>query len=156
MTSGSPTRSRENELLTKAAEQLSGQLIEHEKLIRRLQIALLSGGHLLIEGAPGLAKTRTINRFAESLNVGFTRVQSTPDLLPADITGTDLYQQGTGLFEFRKGPIFNNVVLIDEINRAPPKVQSALLEAMGEGQVTTGGVSRPLEKPFLVAAEQSN
>lgn len=139
-----------------AAEQhLSEQLVDHDTLIRRLYIALLTGGHVLIEGPPGLAKTRSINRFAASVNASFARVQSTPDLLPADITGTDLYQQNTGTFSFMEGPLFNNIVLIDEVNRAPPKVQSAMLEAMAERQITTGGVSRELAPPFMVAATQN-
>ncbi len=136
-------------------DYLATQLIGHETLIERLLIALLTGGHVLLEGPPGVAKTRTINRFAQGLNVSFVRIQSTPDLLPADITGTDVYQQKTADFQFLSGPIFHNVVLVDEINRAPPKVQSALLEAMGENQVTTGGVTRILPEPFIVAATQN-
>ena len=147
--------SSECALLKACAEHLATQLIGHETLVRRLQIALLTGGHLLIEGAPGLAKTRAINKFAESVSAKFARIQSTPDLLPADITGTDIYQQDTRTFKFLEGPLFNNIVLVDEINRAPPKVQSAMLEAMGEGQITSGGVSRQLDKPFMVAATQN-
>jgi len=135
--------------------ELSTRLVGHEALIERLMIALLTGGHLLLEGAPGLAKTKTIKTFADLLDVDFVRVQSTPDLLPADITGTDMYHQQSGEFKFLSGPLFNNVVLFDEINRAPPKVQSALLEAMGEKQITTGGVTRKLSDPFLVAATQN-
>jgi len=142
-------------LINAAAANLATQLVDHELLIRRLYIALLTGGHVLIEGPPGLAKTRSINRFAASVNASFARVQSTPDLLPADITGTDLYQQNSGTFNFMEGPLFNNIVLVDEVNRAPPKVQSAMLEAMGERQVTTGGVSRKLAQPFMVAATQN-
>ncbi len=138
-----------------AAQQLSTQLIEHEPLIRKLYVALLTGGHVLIEGPPGLAKTRSINLFAASINAEFARVQSTPDLLPADITGTDVYQQNAGTFSFLKGPLFKNIVLIDEVNRAPPKVQSAMLEAMGERQITSGGVTRKLAQPFMVAATQN-
>ena len=137
------------------ADRLATQLIGHESLIERLLIALLTGGHVLLEGPPGVAKTRTINRFADMLDLEFVRVQSTPDLLPADITGTDIYQQQSGDFRFLSGPLFHHVVLVDEVNRAPPKVQSALLEAMGEHQVTTGGVTRPLPEPFLVAATQN-
>jgi len=139
----------------KFGEALAKQLIGHEVLIEKLLIALLTGGHVLLEGPPGVAKTRTINRFASLLDLSFVRIQSTPDLLPADITGTDIYQQQSGDFRFLSGPLFNNVVLVDEVNRAPPKVQSALLEAMGEHQVTTGGVTRTLPTPFLVAATQN-
>jgi len=117
--------------------------------------ALLCGGHLLLEGPPGVAKTRTIKRFSELLDTRFVRIQATPDLLPADMTGTDMFHQATGEFRFLQGPLFNNIVLVDEINRAPPKVQSALLEAMGEHQISTGGVTRTLEEPFLVAATQN-
>jgi len=138
-----------------AAQHLSTQLIGHESLIRKLYVALLTGGHVLIEGPPGLAKTRSINRFAASIGASFARVQSTPDLLPADITGTDLYQQSTGTFNFLEGPLFKNIVLVDEVNRAPPKVQSAMLEAMGEQQITTGGITRALAQPFMVAATQN-
>lgn len=145
----------ERSLINAAADNLAEQLVNHEVLIRRLYIALLTGGHVLIEGPPGLAKTRSINRFARSVNASFARVQSTPDLLPADITGTDIYQQHSGTFNFMEGPLFNNIVLVDEVNRAPPKVQSAMLEAMGERQVTTGGVSRQLAQPFMVAATQN-
>ncbi len=138
-----------------ARESLIAQLIGHDHLIERLFIALLCRGHLLIEGAPGLAKTRAINRFSSLINTSFVRIQSTPDLLPADITGTDVYQQHNGDFSFLQGPLFNNIVLMDEVNRAPPKVQSALLEAMGEAQITIGGVTRTLAEPFMVAATQN-
>jgi len=138
-----------------AARHLSTQLVGHESLIRKLYVALLTGGHVLIEGPPGLAKTRSINRFAASVNASFARVQATPDLLPADITGSDIYQQSSGSFNFLEGPLFNHIVLIDEVNRAPPKVQSAMLEAMGERQITSGGVTRRLAEPFLVAATQN-
>ena len=128
--------------------------IGHEALIERLLVALLCAGHVLLEGPPGVAKTRTVKRFAASLGTRFARVQATPDLLPADLTGTDVHRGG-GEFAFRAGPLFHHVVLVDEVNRAPPKVQSALLEAMGERQITTGGVTRALEEPFLVAATQN-
>ncbi len=135
--------------------QLQQKLVGHEALIERLLIALLTGGHILIEGAPGLAKTRTINQFAQLIDARFVRIQATPDLLPADLTGTDMYHQQSGEFRFIKGPLFNNIILMDEINRAPPKVQSALLEAMGEKQISSGGQTRLLESPFLVAATQN-
>jgi len=138
-----------------AAQQLGTQLVEHELLIRKLYVALLTGGHVLIEGPPGLAKTRAIKLFAASISAGFARVQSTPDLLPADITGTDVYQQNSDTFNFLEGPLFKNIVLVDEVNGAPPKVQSAMLEAMGERQITSGGVTRALAQPFMVAATQN-
>ncbi|MGQ7843174.1 AAA family ATPase [Granulosicoccus sp. 3-233] len=134
---------------------LADQLVGLESLIDRLMIALLTGGHLLIEGPPGVAKTRSINRFARLLDMSFVRVQATPDLLPADITGTDIFQQHGAEFRFNAGPLFNHIVLVDEVNRAPPKVQSALLEAMGEHQISTNGVTRKLREPFLVAATQN-
>lgn len=134
---------------------LAGQLVGLDTLVDRLLVALLTGGHLLIEGPPGVAKTRTINRFAQLLDVSFVRVQATPDLLPADITGTDMFQQQSGEFKFHAGPLFHHIVLVDEVNRAPPKVQSALLEAMGEHQITTNGITRRLAEPFMVAATQN-
>lgn len=136
-------------------DTLNRTLIGHEKLVERLLIALLCGGHVLLEGPPGVAKTRAINRFAGLLAAEFVRIQGTPDLLPADITGSDMYHQGSGEFRFLPGPLFSQIVLFDEINRAPPKVQSALLEAMGERQITTGGTTRALPEPFLVAATQN-
>lgn len=135
--------------------QLQQKLVGHEALIERLLIALLSGGHILIEGAPGLAKTRTINEFSQLIDAQFVRIQATPDLLPADLTGTDMYHQQSGEFRFIEGPLFNNIILMDEINRAPPKVQSALLEAMGEKQISSSGKTRTLASPFLVAATQN-
>jgi len=134
---------------------LIAQLAGHESLIERLLVAIITGGHVLIEGSPGLAKTRTINRFAALLDAEFVRIQATPDLLPADLTGTNVYDQSTGKFNFVKGPLFRQIVLVDEINRAPPKVQSALLEAMGEKQISAAGVTYPLAEPFLVAATQN-
>ncbi|MFP1633850.1 AAA family ATPase [Zhengella sp. ZM62] len=134
---------------------LGERLIGRAALIDRLMIALLTGGHVLIEGAPGLAKTRAVRLFAQCVSADFVRIQATPDLLPADLTGTTVFRPETGTFEFVEGPLFSNVVLVDEVNRAPPKVQSALLEAMGEGQITAGGVTRHLARPFLVAATQN-
>ena len=130
-------------------------LVGHERLIERLIVAIITGGHVLIEGSPGLAKTRAVNTFAKVLNTNFARVQATPDLLPADLTGTNIYSQHNATFNFIHGPLFNNVVLVDEINRAPPKVQSALLEAMGEQQITAAGKTYPLADPFLVVATQN-
>lgn len=131
------------------------RLAGHNLLIERLLIAVITGGHVLIEGSPGLAKTRTVNTFAALLNAHFVRIQATPDLLPADLIGTNIYQQHQGTFTFIKGPLFNNVVLVDEINRAPPKVQSALLEAMGEKQISASGKTYQLEDPFIVVATQN-
>ena len=136
-------------------EFLRSQVVGQKKLIHRLLVGLLADGHLLVEGAPGLAKTRVINALAKGIKVDFHRVQFTPDLLPADLTGSDVFRPETGAFEFIKGPIFHNLILADEINRAPAKVQSALLEAMAEHQVTVGGSSYPLPKLFLVMATQN-
>ncbi len=135
--------------------ELSEKIIGQEALVERLLIALLADGHLLVEGAPGLAKTTAIKELAMRLEGDFHRLQFTPDLLPGDLTGTDIYRPQTGEFHFQKGPIFHNLVLADEINRAPAKVQSALLEAMGEHQVTVGQKSYPLERPFMVMATQN-
>jgi len=137
------------------SRHLQGGLIGHRDLCERLLLALLTGGHVLIEGPPGLAKTRAVKRLAAGLAGGFARVQCTPDLMPSDIGGTQVWHPERGEFSFREGPLFHNLVLVDEINRAPPKVQSALLEAMAEGQVTSGGVSRALPDPFMVVATQN-
>ncbi len=133
----------------------SGLIIGQSHLINRMLIALLCDGHLLVEGAPGLAKTRAIKVLAESIEGDFHRLQFTPDLLPADLTGTDIYRPQEGTFEFRKGPLFHNLILADEINRAPAKVQSALLEAMEERQITVGDQSYELEDLFMVMATQN-
>ncbi|WLQ15060.1 MoxR family ATPase [Hahella aquimaris] len=135
--------------------QLSESIIGQSHLLDRLLISLLADGHLLVEGAPGLAKTKAIKELASNIEGDFQRIQFTPDLLPADITGSDIYRPETGNFEFRKGPIFHNLVLADEINRAPAKVQSALLEAMAERQVTVSGRSYPLDGLFMVMATQN-
>lgn len=134
---------------------VSAGLIGHRDMVERLLIALLAGGHVLIEGPPGVAKTRTVKLLAAHLPGSQGRIQCTPDLLPADLTGTQVYHPQTGSFDFVPGPIFHSLVLVDEINRAPPKVQSALLEAMAERQVTTSGVTRPLPDPFMVVATQN-
>ena len=145
----------EHESLTQLQEHLNQQIIGQEGLILRLLIALLADGHLLVEGAPGLAKTTAIKNLAAGIEADFHRVQFTPDLLPADITGTDIYRPQEGSFTFQEGPIFHNLVLADEINRAPAKVQAALLEAMAERQVTIGRKSYPLPELFLVMATQN-
>jgi len=134
---------------------LNDQIIGQEHLIERLLIALLADGHLLVEGAPGLAKTKAIKTLAQAIECKFHRVQFTPDLLPSDVTGTDIYRPQLGTFEFQPGPIFHNLVLADEINRAPAKVQSALLEAMAERQVSVGSKTYPLPPLFMVMATQN-
>ncbi|MEP6484991.1 MAG: MoxR family ATPase [Rudaea sp.] len=135
--------------------ELSDCIIGQKLLVDRLLIALLADGHLLVEGAPGLAKTTAIKELSARIEADFHRVQFTPDLLPADLTGTEIYRPQRGTFEFQRGPIFHNLLLADEINRAPAKVQSALLEAMGERQVTVGRTTYPLPKLFLVMATQN-
>ena len=143
------------ELTQRIARELHKRVVGQELMIERLLIGLLTGGHVLLEGVPGLAKTLTVKSLAETIHASFERIQFTPDLLPADVVGTMIYNQGTGEFTPRRGPIFANIVLADEINRAPPKVQSALLEGMQERQVTLGGETHPLPKPFLVLATQN-
>ena len=130
-------------------------ILGQERLVERLLIVLLADGHLLVEGAPGLAKTRAIKALGNKIEGDFQRIQFTPDLLPADVTGTDIYRPQEGSFKFQAGPVFHNLVLADEINRAPAKVQSALLEAMGERQVTVGGKTYMLPDLFLVMATQN-
>ena len=134
---------------------LAQQIVGQHDLIHKLMLALLADGHLLVEGAPGLAKTRAIKEMAAGIEGSFHRIQFTPDLLPGDITGTDIFRPQTGAFEFQQGPIFNNLVLADEINRAPAKVQSALLEAMAERQVSIGSQTYTLPDLFLVMATQN-
>jgi len=143
------------EQFQKLETHASGLIIGQAHLINRMLIALLCDGHLLVEGAPGLAKTRAIKVLAESIECDFHRLQFTPDLLPADLTGTDIYRPQEGTFEFRKCPLFHNLILADEINRAPAKVQSALLEAMEERQISVGDRSYPLESLFMVMATQN-
>ena len=143
------------EQFQKLEAHVSRLIIGQAHLINRMLIALLCDGHLLVEDAPGLAKTRAIKVLAESIEGDFHRVQFTPDLLPADLTGTDIYRPQEGTFEFRKGPLFHNLILADEINRAPAKVQSALLEAMEERQISVGQKSYPLEDLFMVMATQN-
>ncbi|MCV3274052.1 AAA family ATPase [Roseobacter sinensis] len=134
---------------------LAHGLVGHEVLIERLLVALLADGHLLVEGPPGLAKTRAVKWLSEAVEGSFARIQCTPDLMPSDLTGTPVYKPQEGTFEFVPGPVFTNLVLVDEINRAPPKVQSALLEAMAEHQVTAGNETHALPDPFLVVATQN-
>lgn len=134
---------------------LNDQIIGQEHLTQRLLIALLADGHLLVEGAPGLAKTKAIKTLSQAIEGNFHRIQFTPDLLPSDVTGTDIYRPEQGTFTFQPGPIFHNLVLADEINRAPAKVQSALLEAMAERQVSVGSKTYPLPSLFMVMATQN-
>lgn len=141
--------------ITELKNWLSMQIIGQERLIDRLLIALLADGHLLVEGAPGLAKTKAIKDLSRGIEGDFHRIQFTPDLLPSDITGTEVFRPEDGSFRFQQGPIFHNLVLADEINRAPAKVQSALLEAMGERQVSMGLQTYPLPALFLVMATQN-
>lgn len=143
------------EQFTQLQKYLDSQVLGQTNLTQNILIALLANGHLLVEGPPGLAKTRAVNSLAKGLEGDFHRVQFTPDLLPADLTGTDIYRPETGEFVFQKGPLFHNLVLADEINRAPAKVQSALLEAMAERQITVGNKTYPLSELFLVMATQN-
>ena len=145
----------DNTALSRLEAWLDRQIIGQQALIHKLMIALLADGHLLVEGAPGLAKTRAIKQMSVGIEGSFHRIQFTPDLLPGDITGTDIFRPQTGSFEFEQGPIFNNLILADEINRAPAKVQSALLEAMAERQVSIGSRTYPLPPLFLVMATQN-
>lgn len=142
--------------IIKALEQFVGrQILGQKRLITRLLVALLADGHLLVEGVPGLAKTSAVKALAAGIEGDFHRIQFTPDLLPADLTGTEVFQPREGTFAFQKGPVFHNFLLADEINRAPAKVQSALLEAMAERQVTIGRTTYPLDDLFLVMATQN-
>ena len=142
-------------LIQDVSRQVALRVVGQEYMIDRLLISLLTGGHVLLEGVPGLAKTLTVRTLAETISTTFSRIQFTPDLLPADVVGTQIYDQSTGQFMVKKGPIFANIILADEINRAPAKVQAALLEAMQEKQVTIGGTTYKLEEPFLVLATQN-
>ena len=144
-----------NAEIQKLKKYIGKRIIGQEALVNRLLVALLADGHLLVEGAPGLAKTRAIKVLGEGIEGDFHRVQFTPDLLPADLTGTEIYRPQDASFHFHRGPLFHNLILADEINRAPAKVQSALLEAMGERQITVGSETYTLPKLFLVMATQN-
>ena len=146
---------REGGILAQVRHELRKKIIGQDRLLDRLLIGLISNAHLLIEGVPGLAKTLAVTTLAQSIRSRFRRIQFTPDLLPADLIGTLVYHPGSGEFTTKKGPIFANIVLADEINRAPAKVQSALLEAMQERQVTIGDATHPLDDPFMVLATQN-
>ncbi len=145
----------QGELVTRIREEVSRVIVGQEKLIDRLVLAMATGGHVLLEGVPGLAKTLSVNTLAKTLGLDFRRISFTPDLLPADVVGTLVYSPKTGEFTPKKGPVFTNLLLADEINRAPAKVQSALLESMQERQVTIGDTTYPLPRPFLVLATQN-
>ncbi len=143
------------ETLGRVREEVHRVIVGQETLIDRLLIGLLTGGHVLVEGVPGLAKTLTVSTLAAALHLDSVRIQFTPDLLPADLIGTEIFSPADGRFTVRRGPLFANIVLADEVNRAPAKVQSALLEAMQERQVSIGGQTFPLPAPFLVMATQN-
>jgi MoxR-like ATPase len=142
-------------MIHSVVDQVGRRIVGQNYMIERLVISILTGGHVLLEGVPGLAKTLAVRTLAETINTTFQRIQFTPDLLPADILGTQVYDQSNGQFSVKKGPIFANIILADEINRAPAKVQAALLEAMQEKQVTIGGQTFRLDEPFLVLATQN-
>lgn len=139
----------------KVLSEVEKVIVGQRLMLERTLIGILADGHLLLEGVPGLAKTLTVRTFARTIKVDFSRIQFTPDLLPADLIGTLVYNQGTGGFDVKKGPVFSNIILADEINRAPAKVQSALLESMQERQVTIGDTTYKLPRPFLVFATQN-
>ncbi len=144
-----------SELFQKLQGYLDSQIIGQTELVKQLLVALLADGHILVEGPPGLAKTRAVQKLSECIEGDFHRIQFTPDLLPADLTGTDIFRPETGKFTFQAGPIFNSLILADEINRAPAKVQAAMLEAMAEKQITAGRKTYPLPELFLVMATQN-
>ena len=146
---------KDSKFIPKLKESISQVIVGQNELIDKILIGMLANGHILLEGVPGLAKTLTVNTLANSINTSFQRIQFTPDMLPADLLGTLIFNQKTRGFETRKGPIFSNIILADEINRAPSKVQSALLEAMQERQVTIGDETFLLDTPFLVLATQN-
>ncbi len=146
---------RQSQFVTRLREEIARVIVGQEYMIDRLLVGLLANGHVLIEGVPGLAKTTAVKTLAAALNCSFSRIQFTPDLLPADLVGTQIYNPKDGTFTTRKGPLFGNIILADEINRAPAKVQSALLEGMQERQVTIGQETFQLEAPFMVLATQN-
>jgi MoxR-like ATPase len=146
---------QESAFISGIKSEMGKVIVGQERMIERLMIGLLCNGHILLEGVPGLAKSLTVSTLAKIIQVNFRRIQFTPDLLPADLVGTMIYNQKSGVFETKRGPIFSNIILADEINRSPAKVQSALLEAMQERQVTIGETSHALDDPFLVLATQN-
>ncbi|NOQ34411.1 MAG: AAA domain-containing protein [Methylococcaceae bacterium] len=155
MTANSITENQTLSSLQGLKSYISEQIIGQDVLVERMLIALLADGHILVEGAPGLAKTRAINVLSKGVEANFHRVQFTPDLLPADLTGTEIFRPQQNAFEFQKGPLFHNLILADEINRSPAKVQAALLEAMAERQITVGSYTYPLPPLFMVMATQN-
>jgi MoxR-like ATPase len=146
---------KESQFVDRMMREVAKVVVGQKEMLEGIMMGLLTGGHVLLEGVPGLAKTLTISSVAQAISLGFQRIQFTPDLLPADLIGTMIFNPKSGEFAPKQGPIFTNIVLADEINRAPAKVQSALLEAMAEKQVTIGDTTYPLEKPFLVLATQN-
>lgn len=144
-----------HEKIALAKKEVEKVVVGQQYMVDRLLIGLFTNGHILLEGVPGLAKTLTINTISKVLDLGFKRIQFTPDLLPADLVGTMIYNQQKGEFEVKQGPIFSNIILADEVNRSPAKVQAALLECMAEKQVTIGDITYPLDRPFLVLATQN-
>lgn len=154
-TTETASNSKNHQLFATLEQYLSSRIIGQKALVHKILIALLADGHLLVEGAPGLAKTRAIKELSEVIEGDFQRIQFTPDLLPADLTGTEIYRPQDSSFSFQKGPLFHNLILADEINRAPAKVQSALLEAMAERQISVGNNSFKLPPLFLVMATQN-
>ena len=155
MSNASNKIAEQGELVSRIRDEVGKVIVGQEKLIDRLILALIANGHILLEGVPGLAKTLSVNTLAKALGLDFKRISFTPDLLPADVVGTLIYSPKTGEFSPKKGPVFTNLLLADEINRAPAKVQSALLESMQERQVTIGETTYPLPEPFLVLATQN-
>jgi len=145
----------QSQTIEKLRQEVTKVIVGQEKLLDRMLIAMITGGHILLEGVPGLAKTTAVKSLAESVGIAFQRISFTPDLLPADVIGTMIYNPKEGTFAPRKGPVFTNILLADEINRAPAKVQSALLESMQEHQVTIGDTTYPLPSPFMVMATQN-
>jgi len=146
---------QEGAFVARVQEEVAKTVVGQKLMVERILMGLLTGGHVLLEGLPGLAKTLTVKTIADAIDVKFNRVQFTPDLLPSDLTGTMIYNQKTAEFTPKKGPVFTNILLADEINRAPAKVQAALLESMGERQVTIGEQTFKMEEPFLVLATQN-
>jgi MoxR-like ATPase len=156
MSEGAPAQLEEHaQVFRDLMNEVGKVVVGQEGMISRLLIGVLAGGHVLLEGVPGLAKTLTVQTLATAIDTKFSRIQFTPDMLPADIIGTEIFNPKEGTYSVKKGPIFSNLVLADEINRAPAKVQAALLEAMQERQVTIGGTTYPFEEPFLVLATQN-
>lgn len=146
---------KESAFIPLLQSELSKTVIGQNNMVRKLLIGMLANGHVLLEGVPGLAKTLTVKTLAKLINTSFKRIQFTPDLLPADLLGTQIYSPKTGEFSIKKGPLFSNIILADEINRSPAKVQAALLESMQERQITIGDETFKLKKPFLVLATQN-